>query len=160
METGQLDEVLQIELRGEIRRRDGHTAVLVAVEEIPDHRLATGLLELVASGEADSVGIEENAVETLLDKGPEDACPILSVDPVKLGRRMDEGAQRVEGRRLRQDELLDFERQVLQQWGCCGGASSLGCFRLRCRRAVDVIHCCWGVAWHLVFQVLKETGEN
>ena len=93
METGQLDQVLQIQLCGEVKRRNSRRSVLEVVEDIPEHRLVACLLELVGSGEVDSVGVKENAVETLLDKGPQDAQSILSVDAVELGGCVNEGAQ-------------------------------------------------------------------
>ena len=141
METGQLDQVLQSQLPGKVRGRSSRASVPEVVEEIPEHRLVACLLELVGPGKVRSVGVKENAVETLLNKGPQDAQSILSVDAVELGGRVNEGAQRVKGRRLRQDEPLDFEGQGLQRCGNCERLSrwlrlcGRGPGRVRCRHA-------------------------
>lgn len=75
-----MDEVVESQLRGEMRRENPGTSLLVVVEEIPEHRLVARLLELAGPREIRSMCIEENPVETLLHKGSQDEEPILSVD--------------------------------------------------------------------------------
>jgi hypothetical protein len=71
------------------------------MEELPERWLSAGQLELIAPREVGGMSVDEYAVETLLDEVPQDPPPVLNIDAVKLGGRVDERAQRVQGRRLR-----------------------------------------------------------
>ncbi len=113
MEADQLDDILQRHVLNQIKlySMPGCESIFVGTDLLQESRFGSGLLKLICPGFVRNVDIDDESVEGLLNKVPQDRQPILDIDAVELGRRVDKRAQGFERRCLREDHALDLKWQ-------------------------------------------------